>query len=128
MADGRLIFSSLQMGWRPMFDSYMISIPDAVEDKNKDIFSKLLEDHQKLIQDLFNWLVQPCLDFVRLECKLFITTSPLHLVFSLLNLYTCILDDFITAMEGNPIAQKQVSTIAELQHAVRRWFPEMGTS
>lgn len=103
------------MGWRPLFESYMISIPDAVNDKNKDIFNKLIEDHQKLIRDLFDWLLQPCLDFVRLECKLFITTSPLHLVFSLLNLYTCIMDNFITAMEGDPISQKQVRTM-ELEH------------
>ena len=101
-------FFYIQMGWRPLFESYMISVPEAVGDKNKDVFNKMMEDHQKIIRDLFDWLIQPCLDFVRLECKLFITTSPLHLVFSLLNLYTCILDDFITAMEGDPIAQKQV--------------------
>lgn len=89
-------------------ESYMISVPEAVRDKNKDIFNKLTEDHNKLIRDLINWLVQPCLDFIRLECKLFIITSPLHLVHSLLNLYTCILDDLITAMEGDPISQKQV--------------------
>lgn len=85
----------------------MLSIPDAVHENNKDKFSKLMEEYNKVIRDLFNWLVQPCLDFIRHECKLFITTSPLHLVHSLLNLYTCILDDFITAQEGESIGQKQ---------------------
>ena len=87
----------------------MISVPEAVSEPNKDIFSKLIEENNKIIRDLFNWLVQPCLDFIRHECKLFITTSELHLVHSLLNLYTCILDNFISAQEGEPIAQKQVS-------------------
>ena len=96
------------MGWRPLMESYMIAVPEAISEKNKDTFNRLMEDHEKLIRDLFDWLVQPCLDFVRLECKLFITTSPLHLVHSLLNLYTCILDDFLTALEGDPISQKQV--------------------
>lgn len=86
----------------------MISIPDAVTDKNKDIFNKLMEDHNKVIRDLFNWLVQPCLDYIRLKCKRFIITSPLHLVHSLLNLYTCVLDDLITAHDSDTIPQKQV--------------------
>lgn len=99
------------MGWRPLMESYMIAIPEAVKENNKDIFNKLMEEHNKVIRDLFGWLVQPCLDFIRHECKLFMTTSALHLVHSLLNLYSCILDDFITAQGGDPIAQKQVSEV-----------------
>ncbi len=87
------------MGWDPLVKSYMASTPDAVAEKNKNLFSKMIEDHSKVILDMFNWLVQPCLDFIRHECKLFIATSPLHLVHSLLNLYTCILDDFISSSE-----------------------------
>ncbi len=67
----------------------------------------MFDDHQELVKILFSWLVQPCLDFIRHECKLFVTTSPLHLVHSLLNLYTCLLDDFITESAGTPIAQTQ---------------------
>lgn len=97
-------------------ESYMISIPDAVKDKNRDIFNKLMEEHNKSMRDLFNWLVQPCLDYIRLECKRFIITSPLHLVHSLLNLYTCILDDLITAQDSETIPQKQVKKIMSIIH------------
>lgn len=90
-------------------ESYMIAIPEAVAENNKDTFSKLMEEHGGILRDLIDWLVQPCLDFIRHECKLFVTTSPIHLVHSLLNLYTCVLDDFITSQEGDPIPQKQVS-------------------
>lgn len=87
----------------------MTSTPDAVLDSNKIPFSKVMETHAAVLRDLFDWLVQPCLDFIRHECKLFITTSPLHLVHSLLNLFTCIMDDFITSSsEGGQIQQKQV--------------------
>ena len=86
----------------------MITIPEAIPEAHRDIFSKLMEDHSSLMRDLVKWLIHPCLDFIRLECKLFVTTSPLHLVHSLLNLFTSILDDLIAHQEGDPISQKQV--------------------
>lgn len=100
--------SHFKLGWNPLVQSYIISVPDAVSDRNKNVFAKLLEEHSTLIQDLFSWLVQPCLDFIRLECKLFVTTSPLHLVHSLLNLYTCILDDCLSTVAGDSVPPAQV--------------------
>lgn len=41
--------------------------------------------------DLFNWLVQPCLDFIYHECGFLVQTSPIHLAYSLMRLYTCLL-------------------------------------
>lgn len=41
--------------------------------------------------DLFNWLVQPCLDFIYHECGFLVQTSPIHLTYSLMRLYTCLL-------------------------------------
>ena len=88
-------------------ESYLASIPDAVDEANRDLYNKMFEDQKDLIRTLFDWLVQPSLDFIRHECKLFVTTSPLHLVHSLLNLYTCLLDEFITGNEGASIPQTQ---------------------
>ena len=97
-----------QLGWRPLVDSYLVSIPDCVSEQNRDLYSGLIENQKALIQVLIDWLVQPSLDFIRHECKLFITTSPLHLVNTLLNLYTCLLDEFISGYEGDSIPQTQV--------------------
>lgn len=98
-----------QLGWRPLLDSYLTSVPDAVQEGGRDHFSKLFEEQKKLICDLCEWLVQPCLDFIRHNCRLFITTSPLHLVHSLLNLYTCLLDEVIAGYQGGTsIPQTQV--------------------
>ena len=89
----------------------MTSVPDAVQEGGRDHFSKVFEDQQKLIRDLFDWLVQPCLDFIQHNCRLFLTTSPLHLVHSLLNLYTCLLDGAIAGYQGDTsIPQTQVYT------------------
>ncbi|KAJ0065373.1 hypothetical protein NL108_007570 [Boleophthalmus pectinirostris] len=50
------------------------------------------------IVDLFDWLVPPCLDFIDRECRFFIQTSPIHLTFSLMRLYSSLMDE-ISASE-----------------------------
>ena len=99
----------MQLGWQPLVDSYLTSIPEAVKESNRDVFSKLIEDNRSLLQDLISWLVQPVLDFIRHDCRLFVTTSALHRVSSLLRLYTCLLDNFIEGMDSVP--QTQVYTL-----------------
>ena len=74
--------SHVQLGWRPLMESYMNTLPDAISDENR-----------KLIRDLFDWLVQPCLDFIQHDCRRFVVTSSLHLVFSLMRLYSCLMDE-----------------------------------
>ena len=88
-----------------MVDSYLTSIPDAVRKGNRDLFSKLLEENKSLVQALVTWLVQPSLDFIRHSCRLFVTTSALHRVRSLLQLYSCLLDTFIDGMDSVPQSQ-----------------------
>ena len=41
--------------------------------------------------DLFDWLLQPCLDFVARDCRFLVQTSPIHLARSLMRLYSCLL-------------------------------------
>ncbi|KAK1344425.1 hypothetical protein QTO34_013119 [Cnephaeus nilssonii] len=43
------------------------------------------------VNDMFNWLVQPCLEFIRLQCKFVVQTSPTHLAFSMMRLYSSLL-------------------------------------
>lgn len=43
------------------------------------------------ILDLFDWLVQPCLNFIDTECRFVIQTSQIHLAYSLMKLYTCLM-------------------------------------
>jgi len=86
----------------------MKASPEAMSDRNKNFFVKLLDDNGKVFRDLVGWLIQPCLDFIRLQCKLFITTSPLHLVHVFLNLYTCTIDDCLSTVEGETVPHTQV--------------------
>ena len=52
-----------------------------------------------MIEDLFTWLVQPCLDFIRLQCKMLIQTSPIHLVYTQMRLYKSLMDEILRSLD-----------------------------
>ncbi|NXW28891.1 DYH3 protein, partial [Phaetusa simplex] len=79
---GMIYMDSQQLGWKPLKDSYVKTLPP-----------NLQEEHRKLVSDLFTWLVQPCLEFIHLHCKAIVKTSSSHLSYSLMKLYTCLLDE-----------------------------------
>uniref|UniRef100_A0A8D1CTQ7 AAA+ ATPase domain-containing protein n=1 Tax=Sus scrofa TaxID=9823 RepID=A0A8D1CTQ7_PIG len=70
---GMIYMEPHQLGWKPLKDSYMDTLP-----------SSLTEEHKELVNDMFMWLVQPCLEFIRLQCKFVVQTSPIHLAFSMM--------------------------------------------
>ncbi|XP_060261772.1 dynein axonemal heavy chain 3 isoform X3 [Ovis aries] len=84
---GMIYMEPHQLGWKPLKDSYMDTLP-----------SSLTEEHKELVNDMFMWLVQPCLEFTRLQCKFVVQTSPIHLAFSMMRLYSSLLDE-IRAIE-----------------------------
>uniref|UniRef100_A0A6I8P810 Dynein axonemal heavy chain 3 n=1 Tax=Ornithorhynchus anatinus TaxID=9258 RepID=A0A6I8P810_ORNAN len=62
---GMIYMEAHQLGWQPLKDSYMDTLPNT-----------LSNEHRELVKDMFNWLIQPCLDFIRLKCKCVVSTSP----------------------------------------------------
>ena len=99
---GMIYLEPHQLGWAPFKDSYM-----------EHVFPKnLLDEHRQLVNDLFTWLVQPCLDFIRHECKLLIQTSEIHLVRSLMILYDCLMDEIKNSgQEGHETLTNQQLTL-----------------
>ncbi|XP_044602978.2 dynein axonemal heavy chain 3 isoform X2 [Equus asinus] len=79
---GMIYMEPHQLGWKPLKDSYMDTLP-----------SNLTEEHTELVNDMFMWLVQPCLEFIRLQCKFVVQTSPIHLAFMMMRLYSSLLDE-----------------------------------
>lgn len=79
---GMIYMEPHQLGWRPLFESYMRTLPEQINEENR-----------ALIRDLFDWLLQPCLDYIRHECKFFVYTSSNHLAFSLMRLYSSLMDE-----------------------------------
>ncbi|KAJ1097170.1 hypothetical protein NDU88_002296 [Pleurodeles waltl] len=97
---GMIYMEPHQLGWKPLKDSYMDTLPE-----------QLLPEHREMINDMFNWLVQPCLNFIRLECKFLVQTSPIHLAYSMMRLYTCLLDEIASSgdEEKEPMSSQQIT-------------------
>lgn len=51
---------------------------------------------------LFEWLVDPCIAFVRRNCREVVTTADINLPVSLMNLFSSLLDSFRPNAAGDP--------------------------
>ena len=80
---GMIYLEPHQLGWRPFKDSYM----------EHELPKNLTKENYDLVNDLFDWLIDPCLAFIHKKCKVFLPTSDMHLVQSLMRLYTCLMDE-----------------------------------
>eukprot|EP00118_Oscarella_pearsei_P019988 m.215265 g.215265 ORF g.215265 m.215265 type:complete len:3605 (+) comp39831_c0_seq13:113-10927(+) len=80
--NGMIYMEPHQLGWQPSMESYLKTLP-----------SQLNEEHHRIIRDMFDWLLQPCLDFVRHECKFLFDTSPIHFARQLMRLYSSLMDE-----------------------------------
>ena len=79
---GMIYMDPNQLGWRPLKDSYMQhDLPTG----------NLQKEHVELISELFDWLVDPCIEFIKTNCRFQLPTSYIHLMFSTMRLYTCLL-------------------------------------
>ncbi|WAQ96862.1 DYH3-like protein [Mya arenaria] len=87
---GMIYLEPHQMGWKPLKNSYM----------QHTLPKGLSEEQLGLVDDLFEWLVDPCLYFIRKNCRTFITTSEMHLVQSMMRLYTCLMDEIFATLEN----------------------------
>jgi hypothetical protein len=60
-----------------------------------DLPSEINTDDSETIFTLINWLLEPCLNFVKEKCFQFISCTKIHLSFSFFNLYKCMLQDMM---------------------------------
>lgn len=73
---------------------------------------------------MFNWLVQPCLEFIRLQCKFVVQTSPTHLAFSMMRLYSSLLGERSQMGAGGALAISSAHTVippSYRQIGILRW-------
>ncbi|XP_034748215.1 dynein heavy chain 3, axonemal isoform X1 [Etheostoma cragini] len=105
---GMIYMEPQQLGWSPLRDSYMNTLPE-----------NLSAEHRELIVELFDWLVQPCLDFIDRECRFVVQTSPIHLASSLMKLYTCLMEEISasgTDADGTQMSSQQITIL------LQAWF------
>ncbi|XP_064624417.1 dynein axonemal heavy chain 3-like [Lineus longissimus] len=99
---GMIYLEPHQLGWRPFKESYV---------QNK--LPKNLDSEQlQLVNDLYDWLIDPMLDFIRHDCKMIVNTSGIHLVHMMQRLYSCLLDEIEnTGKEGHEVLSNQQITL-----------------
>ena len=82
---GMVYMEPSQLGWQPLMTSWLARLPPSL----------LAHDSQrKLLEDLFLWLLEPCLWFVRKCCRAPVPTSDILLANSLMRLLDAHLDDW----------------------------------
>ncbi|VDO95190.1 unnamed protein product, partial [Schistosoma mattheei] len=80
---GMIYMEPEQLGWRPMVKSYI----------DYQLPNNLINELKELINDLFEWLVDPCLEFIQTNCRQLFSISNLHAVKQLITLFDCLLDE-----------------------------------
>ncbi|XP_053132344.1 dynein axonemal heavy chain 3 isoform X3 [Hemicordylus capensis] len=98
---GMIYMEPHQLGWKPLKDSYLNTLPPTLH-----------EEHLELVDDMFMWLVQPSLEFIRHHCKVIVHTSPMHLAFTMMRLFTCLLDEIKSTGEDEgkePMSSQQIT-------------------
>ncbi|XP_071037846.1 dynein axonemal heavy chain 3 [Parasteatoda tepidariorum] len=88
---GMIYMEPHQLGWKPSKDSYLNNLSKL----------ELSEECISLINDLFEWLVEPCLDFLKQHCVTFLKTSKIHLLSSLIKLFDCFLKDLLVSQAAD---------------------------
>ncbi|CAF3510924.1 unnamed protein product [Rotaria socialis] len=102
---GMIYMDPNQLGWRVFKDSYV----------QYELPVSLPKEARELINDLFEWMVDPCLEYLRANCKFQLSTSPIHLTFSLMRLYTCLMDEIAgsgtTGSDGKAYPELNANTM-----------------
>ena len=101
---GMIYMDPNQLGWRVFKDSYI----------QYELPASLAKEARELINDLFEWMVDPCLEFLRFNCKFQLSTSPIHLTYSLMRLYSSLMDEIAgvgKAADGKPHAEINANTV-----------------
>lgn len=73
------------IGIKPLIDSWLKVLPDQMKKRNK-LIGKL--------KTLFDEFVEPCLEFVRINCLELVTTSDGNLTQSLMRILDCFLENY----------------------------------
>lgn len=78
------------LGWNPLMISWINTLP-----------ATLTAESKELIHCLFDWVLPPCLSFVKTDCREFVATSSTDMAVSLMTLFSCQLDEFFAEREDH---------------------------
>ncbi|WZN65433.1 heavy chain of dynein [Chloropicon roscoffensis] len=90
---GMVYVEPSQIGWKPLQTSWIDTLPEQITSN---------EVLKKLVVDLFDWMVDPCIRFVRRNCKEVVGTADINLVQSTMRLISSLL---LKMLQENPKAE-----------------------
>ncbi|XP_077987554.1 dynein axonemal heavy chain 3-like isoform X2 [Glandiceps talaboti] len=83
---GMIYMEPVQLGTKPLVETWIEhELPDFITKNQKDT-----------IQLLFDWLLEPCLEFVSRNCKQYVKVSKMHMTKNMLVLYGTMMDEIRT--------------------------------
>ncbi|KAF4799422.1 Dynein heavy chain 7, axonemal [Turdus rufiventris] len=74
---GMIYLEPSQLGWRPIVTSWLTKLPEPLNS----------EEHQDLLQGLFDWLVPPALRVRQKQCKELVPTGEINVVVALTRIF-----------------------------------------
>uniref|UniRef100_A0A8C5TGG8 Dynein axonemal heavy chain 12 n=1 Tax=Malurus cyaneus samueli TaxID=2593467 RepID=A0A8C5TGG8_9PASS len=74
---GMIYLEPSQLGWRPLVTSWLNQLPEPLNS----------EEHQNLLQGLFDWLVPPALRLRQKQCKELVPSSDINVVVALTRIF-----------------------------------------
>ncbi|XP_074405907.1 dynein axonemal heavy chain 12 [Zonotrichia albicollis] len=86
---GMIYLEPSQLGWRPIVTSWLNKLPEPLDS----------EEHQGLLQGLFDWLVPPALRVRQKQCKELVPTSEINVVVALTRIFEMLIGP---AVEEDP--------------------------
>ena len=97
------------LGWRPVVMSWMKKLPPGVNKQNKE-----------LLNDMFERFIDPCLALVRKKVKELSPTTDTNLVYALMNLIDCQLDEFQDESKIAQMEDREVTAWIEVPYCFKR--------
>jgi dynein heavy chain, axonemal len=77
---GMIYLEPHQLGWRPFMQSWLATLPPPLK----------RDDVPEVLKDMFNWLVDPVIRFVRHHCVEFVPTQVRAAACGELGLFLCL--------------------------------------
>ncbi|CAG5101569.1 Similar to DNAH7: Dynein heavy chain 7, partial [Cotesia congregata] len=71
------------LGWRPVAESWYKTLPS------------WSDGYLEIIRDMFEWLIDACLEFIRKKCKVTLYAGQINQVTSTFNLFKMVMDDAV---------------------------------
>ncbi|KAJ3206419.1 Dynein heavy chain 7, axonemal [Entophlyctis luteolus] len=85
------------LGWRAVVASWIKTLPKSFSAEMIDLVTKL-----------FDWIVPPSLEFVKMECRELLATSDINMAYSLMNLMSCQIDEFVAIADLPKVPDDQI--------------------